>query len=72
MDSKVTNTVFELPAAAVAKLTPKPCEEDDFPLLNYPQNGKGTCGVSAWSSSFYYWCDTYLTSLIYFAKKWTR
>ena len=38
--AKVTNKVFELPVAAVAKSIPKPCKELDVPVLYYPQNGK--------------------------------
>ena len=52
-DPKVTNKVFELPVAAVAKSIQKPYKEHDTPVLYYPQNGKGTCGISALSSAFY-------------------
>ena len=64
-DPKVANRVFALPVAAVAELIPKPCKEHDAPVLKYPQNGKGTCGISALSSAFYYRYDTNLVSLIY-------
>ena len=63
-DPKVTNKVFELPVVAVAKSIPKKCKEHDDPVLNYPQNRKGTCGISALSSAFYFTYDTNLASLI--------
>ena len=63
-DPKITNKIFELPVAVVAKLIPKPCKEHDAPVLNYPQNGKGTCGVSALSSALYHQYNINLASLI--------
>ena len=65
MDPKVSNKVFELPVAAVAKYIEKTCKEHDDFVLKYPQNGKGTCGISALSSTFYYRYDTNLASLIH-------
>ena len=52
-DPKVTNKVFELPVAAVAKSITKPRKEENAPDLHFPQNGKGTCGISALSSAFF-------------------
>ena len=68
MAPKVTNKVFELPVAAVAKSIPKPHKEHDTPILYYLQNGKETFGLSALSSEFYYQYDTNLASLIYLQK----
>ena len=51
---KVTNKVFKDPVAAVAKSVAKTCKENDAPVLYYPQNGNGTYGISALSSTFYY------------------
>ena len=64
-DPKVTNKVFEASVAALEKTIPKPCKENDGPVLYYPQNGKGTCGISALSSAFYFRYDTNLASLIH-------
>ena len=64
-DPKITNKVFELPVAAVVKSIENPCKEYDAPVLYNPQNGKGTCSISALSSAFYYQYDTYLASLIH-------
>ena len=46
--------MFELPVAAVSKNDIKPRKENDAPVLFYPQDGKGTCGVSSLSSAFHY------------------
>ena len=54
MDKKKTSQVFELPVAAAAKNNIKPRKENDAPVLYYPQDGKGTCGISLLSSAFHY------------------
>ena len=70
-DAKVTNKVFKLPVAVLAKSIEKPMKEHDAPILYYPQNGKGTCDISALSSAFYYQYDSNLASIIdLFAKIW--
>ena len=60
---KVTNKVFEFPVAAESKSIEKKYKEQVAPVVNYPQNGKGSCGISALSSAFYYQYDTNLASL---------
>ena len=43
----------------------KPYKKPDDPVLYYPQTGKGTCGISAFSIAIYYQYDTNLVSLIH-------
>ena len=64
-DLKVTNKVFELPVAAVGESIPKLCKEHDGPVLYYPKNGKGTCGISALSGALHFRYDTNSASLIH-------
>ena len=61
---KKTNLVFALPVAAVAKDVIKPWKGNDAPILYYPQDRKGTCGVSLLSSVHYYIFDKNLATKI--------
>ena len=61
--------MFELPVAAVAKNDIKPRKENDTPVLYYPQDEKGTCGVSSLSSAFHYIFDKNLAAKIHSNKQ---
>ena len=65
MDPKETNQVSELPVAAVAKNNIKPRKENDALVLYYPQDGKGTFGVSSLSSAFNYMFENNLAAKIH-------
>ena len=66
MDPKVTDCFFELPVAAtVSEYKHLPKKEDDAPILRYPQNGVGACGISALSSAFYFNFSETLSFLIH-------
>ncbi len=70
MDPKKTDKVFPLPVASVAKICPYvPKKIDNAPKITYPQKGEGSCGVSAFSSSFSYMFDQDLGAKIYSRKK---
>ena len=65
MDPKKTNTFFELPVAAVAEKKGKtPDREPNAPELMYPQQGEGSCGVSAFASAFFFLFNKDLGSYI--------
>ena len=66
MDPAVTDQFFELPTAAVTKNTSiVPLKVKDAPMLRYPQQMESICGISAFSSSFYYRFDRNLGFMIY-------
>ena len=66
MDRKTTNIFYELPIAAVKSHDqPNPEKISDAPVLQYPQNNIGVCGVSAFSSAFHYTFSTTLSLLIH-------
>ena len=70
MDPTKTDQVFELPVAAVAQLgSYVPEKVDDAPIICYPQHGEGSCGISAFSSAFFYMFDKDLGAKIYSQKK---
>ena len=70
MDPKKTDQVFALPVAAVAQLcSDVPEKRDDAPLIYYPQHGEGSCGISAFSSAFFYMFDKDLGAKIFSKKK---
>ena len=65
MDPKTTNSFFELPVTAVAKKKGmKPAREQTAPVLTYPQQGEGSCGVSAFASAFFFLFDKNLGAYI--------
>ena len=57
MDPKKTNQVFDLPIASFPQKVPKPEKETIAPVSSFPQDGDGTCGVSALSGAFFYVFD---------------
>ena len=60
----------EVPVAAVAMLCSYvPEKVDDAPIICYPQHGEGSCGISAFSSAFFYMFDKDLGAKIYSQKK---
>ena len=66
MDPAVTDKFFELPTAAVLKKTLTiPSKVANAPILQYPQQMEGICGISAFSSCFYYRFDRHLGFMIY-------
>ena len=65
MDPSLCNHTFELPVASVITGEIKPMEEAHAPIVRYPQEGEGTCGISALSSAFAFNFDVQLgTKLI--------
>ena len=66
MDPSTTDKIYELPVASVAtEVTSIPERVTNAPDLKYPQNGQGTCGISAFSSSFHYCFNETLSLAIY-------
>ena len=66
MDTNTTNMFYELPIAAVASGNLQlPLRVIGCPVLKYPQNNLGVCGVSAFSSAFYYAYSEPLSLLIH-------
>ena len=61
-DPSVCNETFELPVASVIETDKKPVQDQDAPLITYPQEGEGTCGISAFSSAFAYNFDVQLAA----------
>ena len=70
MNPGISDQFFELPTAAVAKnATIIPEKVKDAPMLRYPQHSEGVCGISAFSSAFFYRFDQNLAFIIYQKKK---
>ena len=69
MDPTKTNEVFELPVSAVLKSNNLPRKVVDAPVLMFVQKGEGSCGISAFSSAFYFMFDKNLATRIYDKKE---
>ena len=66
MDPKKTNYFFELPiTATVTEVKKIPKKEDNAPIMRYPQNGVGACGIAALASAFHHTFNETLSFLIH-------
>ena len=66
VDPSTTDRIYELPVASVATdMHSSPPRVPDAPDLKYPQNGEGTCGISAFSSAFHFCFNETLSLAIY-------